>query len=231
MALSFVRPCTAGHFVLCGIINLMFSNKDLVDHLVRGGYLKTPAIVDAFKKIDRADFIPAELRNEAYQDHALPIGFGQTISQPLTVAFMLELLQPKSGEKILDIGTGSGWVAGLLTEIAGPAGRVISIERIPELTKLAEKNLAKYKFLEANRLRLIIGDGSIGYEAGAPYDSIIAAASGERIQSAWRRQLKIGGRIVAPVGNSILKIDKVSKDEFKEKEYPGFKFVPLVSGT
>src|SRR3989338_8071025 len=105
----------------------------LIDDLIGGGYLKTPLIIEAFKKIDRADFVSENLRDEAYENYPLPIGFDQTISQPLTVAFMLELLQPQPGEKILDIGSGSGWTTTLLAFCVGKEGRGFGLERIPEL--------------------------------------------------------------------------------------------------
>ena len=107
--------------------------KQLIKNLISSGYLKTPEIINAFYKIDRIDFVPEELKYEAHTNTPLPIGYGQTVSQPLTVAFMLELLQPKSGHKILDVGSGSGWQSVLLACLAGNKGRVIAVERIPEL--------------------------------------------------------------------------------------------------
>ena len=119
--------------------------ENLIDSLIKDGYLKTPEIIEAFKAIDRANFVSNELKGDAYLNVPLSIGFGQTISQPLTVAFMLELLQPKKGEKILDVGAGSGWTIALLAFIVGdpPAGggKIIGVERIPELKEMAEKNI------------------------------------------------------------------------------------------
>ncbi len=201
------------------------SREILIQSLINDGYLKTPSIIEAFKKIDRADFIPEDRKKEAYGNYPLPIGFGQTISQPLTVAFMLELLEPKPGEKILDIGSGSGWQAALLAHIVGEQGKIISIERIPELKEFAENNLKKIGIIEVR-----IGDGTEGDVTNAPFDKIIAAAAGKNIPDAWEEQLKIGGRIVAPVKESILVLDKRGPDEFEEKQYLGFSFVPLVAG-
>mgnify|MGYP001575730005 FL=1 len=99
----------------------------LIDSLIKEGWLKTPKIIDAFQKIKREDFLPDNLKDSAEVDAAMPIGFGQTISQPLTVAFMLELLQPKEGDKILDVGSGSGWTTALLASIVGPAGEVMGL--------------------------------------------------------------------------------------------------------
>ena len=206
-------------------------NKDeLIALLIKDGYLKTSAVIEAFNQIDRKDFVTQELKDRAYENSALPLMAGQTISQPLMVVFMLELLELKTGEKVLDVGTGSGWKAALIAEIVGESGRVVSVERIEELHNFSKVNMEKYENLK-DRFILILGDGSKGYSDGAPYDKIIAGAAGEEIPEAWKEQLKIGGRIVAPVGNSIVVLDKVSKDNFEKKEYFGFSFVPLVTNN
>ncbi|PIY95629.1 protein-L-isoaspartate O-methyltransferase [Candidatus Jorgensenbacteria bacterium CG_4_10_14_0_8_um_filter_39_13] len=197
--------------------------------LIEEGYLRTKSIIEAFQKIDRIDFVLEEYKNEAYGNYPLPIGFGQTISQPLTVAFMLELLEPKPGEKILDVGAGSGWQTSLLAYLAGEQGRVIAIEIIPELKKFAETNIEKYNFIKIGRVELILGDGSKGYQKEAPFDKIIAAAAALSIPPAWKEQLKIGGVIVAPVGQNIVVLKKLNQNEFSQKQYFGFNFVPLVS--
>lgn len=207
--------------------------ESLINSLIKDGYLKTLEIIEAFKAIDRKDFVLDNQKESAYINAPLPIGFGQTISQPLTVAFMLELLEPKAGEKIMDIGAGSGWVSALLAQIVGGppvgGGKVIGIERILELKKMAENNVAKYGFIEKGIVEIIFGDGSKGYKKEAHYDKIIAAASAEgEIPKEWQKQLKIGGRIVAPVENNIVAIDKIGKDKYNIKEYFGFSFVPLI---
>lgn len=208
--------------------NLKYEN--LINSLIKDGYLKTSAIIEAFKKTDRADFVLKEYKNEAYINAPLPIGFNQTISQPLTVAFMLELLQPKEEDKILDVGAGSGWVSCLLAYITGEKGKVIGIERIVELKEMAERNIFKYNYIKKGIVEIVFGDGVKGYKKDAPYDKIIAgAASSGDIPEEWKKQLKIGGRIIAPIGHNIAVIDKISKNEYSKREYFGFNFVPLIS--
>ncbi len=200
--------------------------KTLVDRLIHDGYLKTSRIIDAFWKINREDFVPAEIRDEAEINAPLPIGFGQTISQPLTVAFMLELLEPKEGEKILDVGSGSGWTSSLLADIVGETGKVFAIERIGKLCEFGRTNAGKYHF---NNLEFINGDGSRGYQKEAPFDRIIVgAAAFEKIPEEMKEQIRVGGRLVIPVDGSIWLVEKLGENEYKETEYPGFVFVPLI---
>jgi protein-L-isoaspartate(D-aspartate) O-methyltransferase len=206
-------------------------NGSLVNQLIEQKYLKSPLIIDAFRKIKRADFVPQEILRERGEDFVaeynapLSIGYGQTISQPLTVAFMLELLQPRSGDKVLDIGSGSGWQTAMLCQIVGPEGFVYAIELIPELKNFGQSNIEKYNF---KNVEFIYGDGSKGLSDQAPFDKIIAAAAAEEISPAWKEQLKIGGRLVLPVKNSIWLLIKKDEKKFEEKEYPGFVFVPLI---
>jgi protein-L-isoaspartate(D-aspartate) O-methyltransferase len=209
---------------------------DLINFLIQEGWLKKPRIIEAFQKIKRVDFLPQDIKNLAELNEALPIGFGQTISQPLVVAFMLEILEPKEGEKILDIGSGSGWTTALLAHIVSggkqnekPTGKVIAIEIVPELKEFGEKNVAKYNFIDKGVAKFICADGSKGYERESPYDKILASASARKLPRAWKEQLKIGGRIVAPIENSIWLFHKKSEKEFQEIEYTGFVFVPLIA--
>ncbi|MBL7155416.1 MAG: protein-L-isoaspartate O-methyltransferase [Candidatus Portnoybacteria bacterium] len=208
-------------------------NGSLVDQLIKEGYLKSPLIIEAFRKIKRADFVPGEMVKDRGRDFVaeynapLSIGYGQTISQPLTVAFMLELLQPKKGDKVLDIGSGSGWQTAMLCQIVGSEGFVYGIERIPELKEFGQTNVQKYNF---ENVEFICGDGSLGLRNEAPFDKIIVAASvAEEIPQPWKDQLKIKGRLVTPVRGSIWLVIKKEKTRFEEKEYPGFVFVPLIS--
>ncbi|HUW72219.1 MAG TPA: protein-L-isoaspartate O-methyltransferase [Candidatus Humimicrobiaceae bacterium] len=206
----------------------------LIDSLIQEGWLKTPRIIEAFKKIKRVDFLPEDMKNLAELNEALPIGYGQTISQPLVVAFMLEQLQPQPGDKILDIGSGSGWTTTLLSEIVKPKGKIIAIEIIPELKEFGEKNTAKYDFVEKGIAKFICADGSEGHEKEAPFDKILASASAGELPLNWKGQLKIGGRIVTPISNSIWLFVKNppagGREEFQETEFPGFVFVPLIEG-
>jgi protein-L-isoaspartate(D-aspartate) O-methyltransferase len=201
----------------------------LINSLIQEEWLKTPRIIEAFKKIKRIDFLPEDMKDLAELNEALPIGFGQTISQPLVVAFMLEQLQPEAGDKILDIGSGSGWTTALLGEIVGEKGRVIAIEVMPELKEFGEKNVARYNFIEKGIVEFICADGLKGYEREAPFDKILVSATAVRVPETWKKQIKIGGRIVTPMNSSIWLFVKKSKSEFEEKEYRGFVFVPLIS--
>lgn len=207
----------------------------LIDKLIEEGYLKTPAIIKAFKKIKREDFTPPEEKARVEINAPLPIGFGQTISQPLTVAFMIELLQPEAGDKILDVGSGSGWAAAILAEIVGAGGKVFGVERISELKEFGEKNMGKYNFIKKNVARMICGDGYQGLPSEAPFDKILVSAAAEEVPAELLKQLKVRGRMVIPVGGryemqDIVAIDKIGDDKFKEEKYPGFVFVPLVKG-
>lgn len=204
--------------------------RRLTQHIINEGYLQTPEIIEAFNAIDRKDFIQPELANEAYFNSPLPIGHGQTISQPLTVAFMLERLQPQAGDNILDVGYGSGWQTALLAHLVGPRGKVVAIERIKELKDFGEKNVAKYGF---RNVKFILGDGSLGYSSAAPFDKIIVAAAAAKVPPKLLPQLKIKGRLVIPVGEGmqdIVVITKVGGKQYIEQRFAGFIFVPLIEG-
>ncbi len=205
------------------------TKEQLINFLKKENYLKSDDLIEAFEQIDRKDFVLKEYQDEAYENYPLPIGFGQTISQPLVVAFMLELLEVKKGEKILEIGTGSGWQTAILAYLTGEDGKVFSLERILELKIFAEKNISKYNFLEKGIVELIHQNGFNGLEEKAPFDKIIVNASAEKIPVALKKQLKINGKLVIPVKNSILVLEKINQVNFLKKEYFGFVFVPLIS--
>lgn len=202
-------------------------NKMVYD-LIRNGYLRSDAIIAAFAKVSRVEFVPKDLEKEADKNIPLPIGFGQTISQPLTVAFMFELLDPQAGQHILDVGSGSGWTTALLAQIVGERGMVCAIERIPQLCEFAEKNLAKFSFLKKGIVKFYCRDGSKGLAENAPYDRILVSAAADEVPAAFKKQLKIGGKMVIPVRNKIWYLEKKSAEDFYQEEYAGFAFVPLI---
>ena len=201
----------------------------LIDNLIAEGWLKTPRIIEAFRKIKRVDFLPEDIKNLAELNEALPIGWGQTISQPLVVAFMIEQLDPQPGDKILDVGSGSGWTTALLAEIVGLQGKIIAIDIVPELVEFGKNNIEKYNFIEKGIVECVCADGSKGYQKEAPFDRILVSAAAEALSPAWKEQLRIGGRIVTPIGSSIWRFTKKSEKDFEEIEYPGFAFVPLIT--
>lgn len=205
---------------------------NLIEELLREGVLQNPLVLSAFKAIDRADFVPANKKLEAYQNYPLPIGHGQTISQPYTVAFMLDLLAAEPGNIILEVGSGSGWQTAMLAHIVGspPAGggHVYAMEVIPELSLFGKENIAKYPAL-AERVTFLAQSAENGLPERAPFDRIIAAASLKDVPEAWKEQLAIGGKMVFPLRESIYAITKESETAFKKEVFPGFIFVPFVA--
>lgn len=204
--------------------------QNLIDELIKQGYLKTPRIIEAFHIVSREDFLPEELKGEAGINAPLPVGHGQTISQPLTVAFILELLQPEPGNKVLDVGSGSGWQTALLAHIVGDQGKVYAVERIQDLKEFGRKNVAQYGF---TNVRFFQADGTRGLKKYAPFDRIIVAAAAHSIPAALIEQLELPGRLVIPEGVTLSDMVLICKDkwgEVSEERYPGFSFVPLLKG-
>ncbi len=193
----------------------------LIEMLIQQGYLHTPRIIAAFRKVPREDFVLPQYKKQAYINQPLPISGGQTISQPLTVAAMTEALQPKEGHKILEVGTGSGYQAAILNEVVGPKGKIVTTERISELVDFAKNNFSKNKCYK--NVEIVHHDGSKGYRKEAPYDRIIVTASAPKLPPALLKQLKEDGKIVIPIGDEIFVIDKSSK-----KSIGHYIFVPLL---
>lgn len=203
--------------------------KGLIQKLRFEGILKTPSIIRAFEKVDRLRFVKPGFESDASRNEPLPIGYGQTISQPLTVAFMLEMLQPSMGNRVLDVGSGSAWTSALLSEIVGNTGSVFAIERIPQLKSFGEENLRRAGY---SNVQVFSGDGSRGLSEFAPFDRIHVAAAAREVPPALLDQLAVGGRLVIPVGEyaqDIVLVEKHGGGKFREQRFPGFQFVPLVT--
>lgn len=206
------------------------SHQQLLNHLLKEDWLKTKRIADAFRLIKREDFVQSETKPLAYFDEALPIGNSQSISQPSVVAFMLEELNPQEGERVLDLGAGSGWTSALLAAIVGPKGKVIALDIVPEVAKFGKENIAKYNFIKKGVVEYHCQDGDKGYPKYAPFDRILVSAAlpKKKLPNAWKEQLRVYGKIVVPFLDTIWVLTKTRENEFEEKEYPGFAFVPFV---
>ncbi|MBU2219630.1 protein-L-isoaspartate O-methyltransferase [Patescibacteria group bacterium] len=211
----------------------MKQQKELVDSLKKQGVLKSKRVIAAFEAVDRRDFVPETLKEAAYFDEPLPIGQGQTISQPFTVAFMLERLDAQDGDMVFDVGSGSGWQAAMLAHLVGQKGKVYAMEIVPALCEFSKSNLAKYENL-IQRVVFECGDATAGVRSlpvKESLDRIVAAATLDEVPSAWRAQLKIGGKMIYPSQGSLFEEVKLGEDEFKLIKYPGFVFVPFVKGV
>lgn len=204
--------------------------NNMVESLERRGYLDDPGVKEAFEDIPREKFVPERVKENAYVDCPLSIGQNQTISAPSMIAIMLEALEVKEGNTILEIGTGSGYNAALLSELAGDTGKVYSIERFEDLAEKARRNLERAGH---DDVEVKVGDGTRGYEEKAPWDRIIVTACAPTIPQPLIDQLKNNGILVAPVGehyrSQILTLLRKSEDGKIEKEERGTcAFVPLV---
>jgi protein-L-isoaspartate(D-aspartate) O-methyltransferase len=184
-----------------------------------------PLVIEAMKKVPRELFLPEVMRNTAYSDNALPISHGQTISQPYIVALMTQSLELKGGEKVLEIGTGSGYQAAVLAEIAA---EVYTIERIAPLTETARQILTQLGY---TNIQFKVHNGTLGWEDHAPYDAIIVTAGAPRIPDPYVEQLGEGGRLVIPVGDRLgQELVKITKRDGKplKQELGGVRFVSLI---
>ena len=199
----------------------------MVDSQLRARGIRDEGVLDAMSRVARHEFAPQAYRDQAYEDHPLPIGEGQTISQPYIVAVMLEALALSPADRVLEVGTGSGYVTALLAELAG---QIFSVERHAELADAARRLLADFGY---TNVKVIVGDGSQGFELCAPYDAIIVSAAAPELPRALLAELAEGGRMIIPVGTAdsqqlqlVRKENGQPRIAFREL----CRFVPLVSG-
>ena len=201
--------------------------ESMVVNQVAARGVRSENVLNAMRKVPRELFVPNRLAEFAYEDSPLSIAAGQTISQPYIVAFMIEALDLRGGEKVLEIGAGSGYAAAVLAEIAGD---VYTIEYIEELAKSAASILAELGY---DNVQVLHGDGTLGWEEHAPYDGIVVTAGGPEVPESLQQQLKIGGRMIIPIGESrnfqeLIRVTRVSETRFKSEDLASVRFVPLV---
>lgn len=203
------------------------ARDQMVVHDIEGRGVEDALVRTAMRKVPREAFVPKELREFAYDDSPLPIGSEQTISQPYIVAFMIEALQLKGGERVLEIGTGSGYAAAVLSLIAAA---VYTVERLKPLAAQAKKTLIALGYANVHVRQ---GDGTLGWPEHAPYDGIVVAAGGPQVPEALKQQLAIGGHLVIPVGANedtqrLVRVVRLSEAEFSSEEICSVRFVPLI---
>ncbi|GIU68694.1 MAG: protein-L-isoaspartate O-methyltransferase [Candidatus Pacearchaeota archaeon] len=207
----------------------MNKKKELIELFKKKGFDKK--IILAFEKVPREDFIPLNLKDYAYENTTLPIGYGQTISQPEVVALMLSLLELKKGQKVLELGSGSGYVLALISEIIGKKGKIFGVERIKELAERSKKTLYNLGY---KNIQVFNRNGYEGLPEKAPFDRILISAAIQEIPEKILSQLSIKGIFVAPKGprfeQEIIVIEKKKDNVFEiKKRIPGFLFVPFVN--
>lgn len=188
-----------------------------------------PRVMDTLANVPRHEFVPPDLQPAAYENRPLPIGYGQTISQPYIVALMTDMLNPKSGDVMLEVGTGSGYQAAVLAKLIK---QVYTIEIIPPLAKRATERLKRLRY---DNVTTRVGDGYYGWEAHAPFDGIIVTAAATQIPPPLIKQLKPGGRMVIPVGSrfltqELLLVEKTPTGDIKTRQILPVRFVPLTGG-
>jgi protein-L-isoaspartate(D-aspartate) O-methyltransferase len=189
--------------------------------------IRNPGVLDAMMQVPRERFVPDEHRDLAYADTPLPIGHGQTISQPYIVALMIEALEPGPDDKVLEIGGGSGYAAAVLSRVVG---HVVSVERLAPLCERARRVLHELGY---DNVSVVCADGTVGWADAAPYDGILVAAGGPEIPRALKAQLAIGGRLVIPVGSernqqTLIRVTRTGDDEYEVEHLSEVRFVPLI---
>lgn len=198
----------------------------MVERQLRRRGIDSSTLLKAFAQVPREEFVPENLREFAYEDGPLPIGEGQTISQPYTVAVMIDAADVEPGDRVLEVGAGSGYAAAILSRVAE---KVFSIERHALLAQQAQGRLAALGY---NNVTIVTGDGSLGLPEEAPFDAILVAAGGLKVPEPLKRQLKIGGRLVVPVGEedmqSLLCVIRTGEESWIEQDMGGVRFVPLI---
>ena len=199
----------------------------MVTHDIAARGIADPLILAAFRAVPREEFVADKLAAYAYDDGPLPIGEGQTISQPYIVALMMAAADIKPGDRVLEVGAGSGYAAAVISRIAG---EVVAIERQPELAGIARERLAR---LDYDNVAIVEGDGTTGWPERAPYDAILAAASGSHVPKTLLEQLTPGGRLVMPVGaaggfQELVKVTKRPGGSLVQESLCGVRFVPLI---
>jgi protein-L-isoaspartate(D-aspartate) O-methyltransferase len=180
----------------------------------------------AFRSVPRRDFLPPEAVDQASHDIPLPIGHGQTSSQPSTVRTMLDLLDVHPGQHVLDVGSGTGWTTALLSHLVGARGTVVAVERIPELTEFGRENCRRHS---AHNVVFELAEHIVGWPKSAPYDRILVNAAAEELPQELLDQLAPGGKMVLPIHRSLWLLENQSSGEIERKEFPGYEFVPLVA--
>ncbi|MDH4007309.1 MAG: protein-L-isoaspartate(D-aspartate) O-methyltransferase [Desulfuromonadales bacterium] len=206
--------------------NFSIARRRMVEDQVVARGVRDPRVIDAMLQVPRHKFVEEALESQAYQDAPLPIGERQTISQPYMVAVMSEALALDGTEKVLEVGTGSGYQAAVLAVLAD---QVFSLERIPALARRARKALDSCGYSKVN---IRLADGTLGWQEMAPFDAIVVTAGAPDVPRDYLDQLAVGGRLVIPVGDRmsqvLMRITRTSEHEFKEEQLLGCRFVPLV---
>jgi len=207
--------------------NMEKEREQMVARQIEGRGLRDPAILTAMREVPREAFVSERHRQFAYDDGPLPILEGQTISQPYVVALMIQMLYLKPEDRVLEIGTGSGYAAAILSRIAS---EVHTVERVESLVHYAQQNLAAVGY---ENVHVHHGDGTLGWPEYAPYDAIIVAAGGPQIPQALKDQLAVGGRLVMPVGSEqraqrLVRLTRLDEDEYEQETLSHVRFVPLI---